>query len=339
MAKVPDLASVGTVLNGVIFGHDDYLFLGEGGHRVLDFLSGRVEVTDDSIRNFQGNILSRWEAAKRLNAGYIHLISPDKQSVLADKFPIDGAIRLGERYLGRTELAEAVLYPREQLSAAGSQVFLKTDTHMSDLGNLLVAQIVSERLTGEAHDDWVQGLLLGKREERTWVGDLGARFAPPISEIREIMPRRFGLKWYNNSLVGGNNGIVDIIFRKNPVYNKRLLLFGDSFGRNLASFLSNVFAETIFLRTPFFHADIAEQIHPDFIVTQNVERYLSFCHSDNSRPSFFMYPYLGQGQYDPGKEFCEAFSAVLSYPRKPYLEFMEKVRRMLAEESLTDGSR
>jgi hypothetical protein len=38
-----------------------------------------------------------------------------------------------------------------------------------------------------------------------------------------------------------------------------------------------------------------------------------------------MYPYLARRPvpYDPPREFAEAFSAFLSYPRKPYHEFMQ----------------
>src|SRR5262249_32802344 len=135
-----------------------------------------------------------------------------------------------------------------------------------------------------------------------------------------------------NNVSGGNNGIIDIIFRNEPYYQKRLLVFGDSFGRGLAAVLSHFFSETIFLRTPFFHREIFEQIGPDYVITQNVERYLSFCQADDMRPSFFMYPYLGKGVYAPTREFCEAFSAVLSYPRRPYLEFADSMKRALREE-------
>ena len=56
--------------------------------------------------------------------------------------------------------------------------------------------------------------------------------------------------------------------------------------------LSYYFTEILFLRTPFFHPEIFEQVTPDILITQNVERYLASCQPDEVRPSFFMYPYL-----------------------------------------------
>ena len=68
---------------------------------------------------------------------------------------------------------------------------------------------------------------------------------------------------------------------------------------------------------------------PDYVVTENVERYLDNCVLDESRPNFFMYPYLHGDQYSPSAEFSEALSAVLSVGRPPYAEFRKKYYKNL----------
>jgi hypothetical protein len=71
------------------------------------------------------------------------------------------------------------------------------------------------------------------------------------------------------------------------------------------------------------------QIRPDFIVTENVERYLSFIKSDDERPPFLLYPYLTVKPvaYSPSREFVEVFSAIMSFPRKRYREFANEFGR------------
>jgi hypothetical protein len=157
-----------------------------------------------------------------------------------------------------------------------------------------------------------------------WAGDLGSRFTPPLSEKRHLLRKTWPHRWFHNDLKGGNNGIVDILFGTRAVYQKRLLVFGDSFSRDLCSLLSYFFQEVVFLRTPFFHDEMFNQIKPDLVLTSNVERYLSFCESDERRPPFLLYPHLGGIEYTPDKPFAEALSAVLSYGRAPYYDFLKR---------------
>jgi hypothetical protein len=43
------------------------------------------------------------------------------------------------------------------------------------------------------------------------------------------------------------------------------------------------------------------------------------------RPSFLLYPALADLSYRPGRDFAGAFSAVLSYGRPPYNDFVERL--------------
>ena len=78
-----------------------------------------------------------------------------------------------------------------------------------------------------------------------------------------------------------------------------------------------------FYRTGHFHEELAALIQPDVLITENVERYLDTPLADEARPHFLLYPILQGQSYAPAKEFAEAFSAVLSYPRSPYWDFLK----------------
>jgi tetratricopeptide (TPR) repeat protein len=317
---------VANVENGVLIGHNNTLFLAEGGHAVLDFATGRRTVPEESYGNFLRNLVQRHRAATSEGAKFQHVIFPDKHSVCTEDFPIEDPILLGVRYLERfPALAHYICYPRDELRQATRPSFMRTDTHVTDYGTILVCAEIVRRLVGEPQTTHVSSLIAGTNIEADWSGDLGSKLTPPHSETRTQNPMKWLRNWYHNNLTGGNNGIIDIYFNNDSVHDKRLVWFGDSFGRSACQFMAYFFREVTFFRTPFFHPEIFDQIRPDYLVTQNAERYLNFVHSDEMRPAFFMYPHLSNLAYQPGAEFAAAMSAVLSYGRKPYVEFLAKI--------------
>ena len=313
----------GTVERGVLFGHDDVLFLADGGHRVLDHLLGMERVAEQSFVNFEANITGRRDAATRVGAGYLHVVFPDKESVMEAECPVRDPVHFGDTYLERCpHLAPHVFYPRKFLQEAGPAMYMKTDTHASDVGNLLATAAIVERLTGEAQTAAISRLMAGHWDESVMTGDLGGRFEPPFSEPNRLVRRVWIQKWLHNELQGGNNGIVDILFNNQAIYGKRVLVYGDSFARLFCSVMSYFFKEILFLRTPYFHPDICDQFEPDYVITENVERYLSYCFPDTGRPSFFAYPHLENTGYAPSRDFAAAFSAVLCHGRPPYRDYL-----------------
>ena len=313
----------GTVERGVLFGHDDVLFLADGGHNVLDYLLGMRRASEQSFDNFEQNITTRRDAAARAGAGYLHVVFPDKESVMTRECPVRNPVHLGDVYMERCpQLASDVFYPRQFLQDAGPGMYMTTDTHASDIGNILATAAIVERLTGAPQTEAIARLMQGPWDETHVVGDLGGRFEPPFGETNRLVRRRWISKWLHNDLQGGNNGIVDILFNTQAVYPKRALVFGDSFARTFCSLMSYFFKEILFLRTPYFHPDFLDQFQPDYVVTENVERYLSYCFPDTGRPSFFTFPYLENKGYAPSREFAAALSAVLSHGRPPYRDYL-----------------
>jgi hypothetical protein len=312
----------GTIENGVLFGHDDELFLAHGGHHVLDFASGKREVPPEIFAAFRSNIEARARYADRLGVQYVHAIFPDKQVILREKFTVQNPIYLGERHLEASPgIAAHVFYPVDLLRNDDGPIFMKTDTHMTNRGTILVVTALVERLSGEVQTERRNALLRRTMIERSHTGDLGLMLESPPSHMERFLAVDWKFRWFENGIRGGNNGIVDIYFSPTAIYPRRLLWFGDSFGREAARLLSFYFHEVVFLRTPFFHPEICDQISPDILITQSVARYLASCQLDEMRPSFFMYPHMKGLHYEPSKEFAEAFSAVLSFPRPSYHAF------------------
>ena len=310
----------------VLFGRVEHLFLAQGGHFSLDYATGAREISGDAIKRFSSNILRRAEYAKHRSISYAHVIFPDKQSVVTEEYITDSPICLGEEHLRASpHLHDHVCYPRELLKNAGNASFLRTDTHMSDYGTVVAVSSIVQSLVNEDQAESKKHLLGLITQEIDHIGDLGRKLTPEIGS-REKFIRLFfdGFRTHNN-YKGRNNGIVDIRISRKALYDKRVLFFGDSFGREAAKILSYYFKEVTFLRTPFFHPEICDMVAPDILITQNVERYLHVCADDETRPSFFMYPHFVEMPYQPSVEFAKAFSAILSYPREPYQSLMRDV--------------
>ncbi len=306
--------SVGEVLAG----RSGYLFLADGGHKVMTYATGKAEPKPESFANFHGNISARAAYCSENQILFRHLIVPDKQSVLSEFCPLQITARLGEKYLADSPHGGQVLYPRALLENMPCQTYYRTDTHLTNSASIHLATVIAEEIFGCSLAEGKAWLLAQMTPDSAFVGDLATKLVPPQSEAVQNFHGSWNTVWHHNDFAG-NNGIVDLRFTPQAQIASRILIFGDSFGRELAWFLSYFFSEVYFLRTPYFHTEISDQIRPDCIITQNAERYLDHVMPDDGRPSFFMYPLMTEHPYKPPRAFVDAFSAVLSFPREPYL--------------------
>ena len=320
----------------VLEGEDGWLFLAGGAHGPLSFAFGERKPSKESYVSFRRNLHRRSLSAARIDASYIHLIVPDKHTICNDVFPGQVLFSLAESYRNFVELdkpfSQFLLYPDQLLSDIWNTAFYKQDTHLTPFGSLALVQCIVDNLASRypskhslpSRKDIKS--LAGKIDlvDSHWPGDLGSKIDPFVDGPRFALKHGHSTCLFSNNFLAGNNGIVDIyINTKFRANSERILLFGDSFGREIATLLAHHFFQVIFLRTPFYHADIASQIRPTIIITEHVERYLSNVSNDDLRPNFLLYPYLKDVAYQPSPDFAKAFSAVLSFGRLPYEQFLD----------------
>jgi hypothetical protein len=328
----------GDLENGVLIGHDGYLFLAGGAHHVLEIASGRRPVPESSYAIFRTNIAHRHAWSEKRGIRYIHIIFPDKHCIIPEKWPLKHLVPLAPRYLDAVrDLDDVVVYPLGLLQSEKDASVRRVDTHLTSYGSLLVAAAIAERLTGKPQIELKTEIATGLGVETEDTGDLGSKLIPVVSEKSLVLVKNVpGLRVHNN-LRAGNNGIVDISLNPDAPYQSRLVIFGDSFGRGLAEAMRNWFREVIFLRSPFFHPEIADLCHPDILITCNIERYLDKCLEDDARPNFFMYPHLSGESYQPSGEFARVFSGVLGYPRVRFPDLYLELTRMSSIDRTTSA--
>lgn len=314
------------IINDVLIGKNQNLYLAYGGHNVLDYLNGKRETSEESFKNFYTNIKNRAKAVSDVGSKYIHAILPDKHAVLDSDFPIKSPNLLGMQFMSRyQEVLPQLLYLRDILVRSIEPTFMRTDTHLNARGNAIAATKIAEILTGEMQAENLQFLLNDISVKVNWCGDLGSKLEPKHTSIEFQSPTKWIEHVYHNNIVGGNNGMMSLLFNSGAVFDKRLVLFGDSFGHSICHFLAYYFKEVAFFRTPFFHQELFADIKSDYVVTENVERYLNHVGSDTSSQSFFSFPSLNNDTYMPSESFREALSAVLNYGTEPYNLFLDKI--------------
>jgi hypothetical protein len=313
------------ITDEVVVGADRQLFLASGGHDILSFVLGQKQPLQSSFANFSANIGGRAKSAAALGIPYAHVIFPDKQTVMNEAFGVANPVCLADIYAREcSDVWGLITYPRDALRAAGAGAYLRTDTHLTHDGTLIVAQAVLTRLFGTACDEWVAMMKAAPRGQRKYAGDLGRKLDPVDEEDQVFIHHNPAIKTFSNNLNTGNNGsIISRIFPGAP-RSERLVVLGDSFGADLALILSYLFSEVVFFRTPYWHPELVEMVRPDLVLTGNVERYLSYVASDADRPNFDMMNAMAYGDTPEKREFARIMSAQSGFGRPPY-------RRMLDE--------
>ena len=314
------------IRNDVIVSPDGELFLCSGGHHVLDQVLGYRAPLKRSIVTFIDNINDRAAAAAAVGARYLHVICPDKQSVLPELLGVPEVTCLGDYYEARCgEVWSRVLYPKATLRENSAGIFQHTDTHMTHLGTLTTVREILRRLFGPRFDAWAADKRASLRPGAPAAGDLGRKLSPPVVEDRMVMDVDPRIRFFNNQMNTGNNGAVQLSVFAQAAIPERLLFVGDSFGRDLTWMLSEIFRETVFLRSPYMHNEFLAAMRPNVVITENVERYLGAVQSDVDRPEFLMMNEMVHGETPERRGFAEAMSALCGPARAPYRRMMDRL--------------
>ena len=245
---------------------------------------------------------------------------------MRERFPFPDPVCLGLVYGEHcTRAACHILNLTLSLRDHATTCFKSLDTHLNDHGMALAASSIVAALTGEGRAGVLETLQARPTKLRDMPGDLGGKLTPPRAGPERGIEADWPLRFFSNGVGFGNDGLADIYISPRSLLPARLLWFGDSFGRGCVRLLSLFFREILFLRTRFFHAEMLGQYRPDYVVTQNAERYLDVVTPDENAPPFLLYPALKGIDQAPTPAFARALAALLSYPRAPYQDFMADV--------------
>jgi hypothetical protein len=270
----------------VIVGQSGHLFIYGGTNDNVAMYCGEVEMAAAWMPEWRTLVAKRRDQAQRSGRRLAYLVVPEKLAVYADCYPQE-LTALGPRPVLRL-LDEGELpfvYPIEALRDArsGGDPYLRTDSHLTPRGNLLLAEAtlkelgVSPALLPEAEDTAAPHLA---------AGDLGLHFYPQLLEIMRPMVGASQAtvvsdNWEEISGVGGHIGTIRVFRREDAPDERTVVVFGDSYGfgdnayQGLSWWLAQVFREVHFVWVPFgWDPKYLDSVNAELIVCQTAERFM-----------------------------------------------------------------
>lgn len=308
-----------TIINDVIIGKNDYLYLAQGSQRVLDYITGKKNIKPDSILSFIFNIKNRSNICRLSNIKYKHFVMPDKQSGAPQYFPIKNYKLLGSEYKQHCDFE----YPLDLIRGFGPNFYFKTDTHFSVYGEILISLHIASFFL-EVKNEYKAELLSATSIKGTVCGDLGKKLKEKPTEDKLCIDHTWEFDYFSNQITAGNDGMIELYMSRSPRAKGRLLVFGDSFIKVCLHVLTFFFKEILFCRTRFFHPEIVVANRPDYIITQNVERYLGHVLSDSHAGNFILTPMLKGREHGFDYKNVTAINAALSYKSINYKRFSQQ---------------
>ncbi len=305
-------------LDYIVRTRDGTLFLAGGAHSTFAYKLGMMQVEPASFEAFETNLLARMKYCADRGITYLHAITPDKETVMTASLPVGMQLTsLIDRYREACTVPFLDLRPDVPVDDA----FYRTDSHwylpLQQQAGLRMARMLG---ADEAEIAAADARLTAARGETVdYSGDLGSQIEPQQTEkIQRFHPNWAKGTWLKT--VGGWNDGMMHIFRNPAAPPRRLLVFGDSFGRATCNHLSLFFSEILFCRSGHFHKEMVDMMQPTHVLTQQVERFLDRVYPDAEAPRFLLIPGVNGTDAEAWPAFWQDLNAVLSPRVEPVPE-------------------
>lgn len=252
----------------VIQGKGDWLFLDEGSNFSISQITGRMVI--------QPTELNRWARILKFRNDqfgdrYRTVVCPEKACVYPSFLPERYKVQANRTVAKIRNSSTGLIYPCEELkqSVDHLKVYPKTDTHFSEVGSAIAAQIIIRDFGMKPNPIFEQLEFI----EREVTGDLGLKFDKPKLNINYFCSNFPDVSVLDNGL--RNRGRISR-YTNPSVTGTSLLLYGDSFsGINLAKMLSLQFQTVYFVHSGSIDYSLISRLNPDYIVCEYAERFMS----------------------------------------------------------------
>jgi hypothetical protein len=269
-----------------IVGREGWLFLCGGTNANLGQYVGAVKMASGWLEEWRDVLRRREVEAGDLGISTATLVVPDKLAVYEEHYP-EELRRQGPRPIERLmeEADLPISYPLAELraaAAAGDEVYLRTDTHLTFRGNELLFRSILDDLGVQSTPDFSS---LPMRSYPI-TGDLGVKFAPPIVSVASEPNSLFEAEIVEDNraeieAVKGHIGTRRVFRNERAPDQRTAIVFGDSFGfsaayyQGLSWFMAQVFSEVHFVWVPFgWDADYVRRVGAEAVLVQGAERFV-----------------------------------------------------------------
>ena len=262
----------------VAIGTDGWLFLKGGSNAAGLQISGRYPLAADFRYKWEALLERRAKYCRTIGAKYTYLVAPAKEAVYSGKLPEDLFVsdnRPVSDVVGAAQGRVNLIYPISEFRKAAETTALygRQDTHWRAEGSLLAYRLVLKSLGLEPLDDG------GVRMAKSTLNDLGSKIGwPDLSENAGAYPLepRYKILVNNGVKPLGNKIVTEVPDDGLPT----AVVFRDSFLSQSVFLYAQHFRHMTMLWQPNFDWSILDSIKPDFVISEQAERFLVDCPDD-----------------------------------------------------------
>jgi alginate O-acetyltransferase complex protein AlgJ len=256
----------------VFVGEDGWLFLRRGSNHSFDQLSGVYPLPDDFSDKWARLFSGRADYCTERGIRHILAIAPAKEVVYRD-FLSDALVLSDSRpvELVRRAAGECaqMVYPEDefQKKSRAEQLYFRRDTHWTASGSILFYRTVMHALgIKPLHDEDIQRSV-GP------MNDLGSKIGlePEILEVSLTVKTPTSVKTFDNRIKPQGN---KIIYEGTDTDLPVAVMFRDSFCTHSIALFAQHFRRIVCLWQPNWDWEILDMEKPDYIISQQAERFL-----------------------------------------------------------------
>ncbi len=262
-----------TMPRKVLEGEQGWLYLDNDKNDSVGQYTGATRLSATAQAAWSGMLAGITALAAETGFRHVQLLAPSKESVYDDWYPhraARAAERPTETLLAAVPPGAQLIYPVAELKAAPRmRVYDKGDTHWNDYGAFVAAKVT---LASTGHAEALDEAAYEFREAPS-SGDLDSKLEPRRREPRiTAHPRGPQPQLLFDSELK-NRGRT-LVYSNPAAPHGSMLLFGDSFGWNLALFFGQVFRRFVFIHSTSPDRSVIQHERPDVVVTECTERFV-----------------------------------------------------------------
>ena len=265
-----------------LVGLDGWLFLIRGSNSVLEQYQPNFDPGEGWKESWSELVNFRTTEAARLGVKIGLLIVPDKLSVLHRHLPQPYSL---DSLPPAATLASTlgITYPLAELRAVEEGAYLRTDTHLSLIGNHTLASAALSALGISLSTSLIEGMPVANYVSS---GDLGRNMAPPTIEIISTYNSLGAARVVEDNhdsmrATGRHVGIRRVYQNVHAIDSRTAVIFGDSYSfgvpeyQGVAWFFAQHFRQVHFIWSPFgWDSDYVAASGASIVLCEMAERFV-----------------------------------------------------------------
>jgi hypothetical protein len=255
----------------VLEGIDGWLYLDNDTNNVIEQVKGQYKLAPDFLERWEAVIKKRQQKFSSRKIDYRFLVAPNKECVFSDYLP-ESVVVSPSRPVGLLQpfLSKHVrlIYPIDGLNKRDEAYlsYSKGDTHWNDWGSFIA---LNELFSDVPH------LLIAEDQleffENELAGDLSDKLGRKNVTVSARVKNPKAKEIINNGVKNRGNYIV---FENTNKDLPKCVLFRDSFSTSMLKYIAEMFSRLVVVWQPNIDFAMVDAEKPDFVVSQQAERFL-----------------------------------------------------------------